>query len=148
MLLGERPGKLLGRHVTPFEKVLSQQAAVASLREQHALKAALREQLAGHEDAAERAPLPGGLRGGGGGSCFGGEMNAVLLGDHRGYLDRRDDALTDEQLSEELPAQALLEQERLELVLVDEAPLDEELSEGPPCVFRHRSRIGRTALSQ
>ena len=77
-----------------------------------------------------------------------GRDGAVLLGDHGGYVHRRDDALADEQLAEELPAQALLEQERLELVLVDEPPLDEELPEGPPCVFRHQSRIGRTALTQ
>ena len=75
-------------------------------------------------------------------------MESVLLGDHGGYVHWRDDALADEQLAEELSAQALLEQERLELVIVDEPTLDEELPEGSPCVLRHQSRIGRPALRQ
>jgi hypothetical protein len=53
-----------------------------------------------------------------------------------------------EELAEQHAAQLLLLQPAGELMLVDEPSLDEELSEGSPCVFRHQSPIGMAGLSQ
>ena len=143
MLLRQRRGELLRRDVAALEQQLTQQAAPAALCQQHALEPALREQLPVHEDAAERTPLAAavrvrdGLRRSRRWAQVGVEVETVLLCDDHGDVDRGDDALGDEHLPEQLPGQALLQEERLELVLVDEPALDEQLTEGPPWILSH-----------
>ena len=76
------------------------------------------------------------------------EVETVLLCDDRRDVDRGDDRSGDQHLSEQLSAQALLEEQRLELVLVDEPALDEQLTEGPPRVLDHVTHIGRDLAVQ
>ena len=71
----------------------------------------------------------------------------MLLGYDHCHLDRRDDPPCDEQLTEQLAGKALLEQDGLQLVLVDQPALDEDLTQVPPGVLGHGTPIGvRPAL--
>ena len=72
-------------------------------------------------------------------------ISATLDGEGRCDIDRRDDAVHDEKLTEERSRQLLLLEPVLELVSVDEISLDEKLAQGSPIGLGHALVIGAGA---
>ena len=123
------------RHVAAAHEDFAHRDPGALVLEQHALQAALREQVPFDEDSAELL-IASDL------DPAGDVLRATLDGECRGNVHGRDDAMEDQELPEQHPTEPLLLQPVIELVLVERTALDEQLAERSPGVLNHGASIG------